>query len=234
MAGNHIFASNQNSNTMKNKKTIYHLILDGSSSMEGCRTETIAGFNAQISTIRELQETYKDQEFLTSLTVFNQRVDHKIEACPVKKLQTLDRKTYVPSGMTALLDGIGESILKTDRKFGELIDSEQASVVVVIITDGYENASQRFDYRTVASMIQEKEHSGQWSFSFIGADIDAIHASRELNLKKQNVRSYAKKNFGGMMEDVSESMREYSYQKSKGITKKDLMDIIKKKNEDRS
>ena len=109
-----------------------------------------------------------------------------------------------------------------------------ASVVVVIITDGYENASQRFDYRTVASMIQEKEHSGQWSFSFIGADIDAIHASRELNLKKQNVRSYAKKDFGGMMNDVSESMREYSYQKSKGITKKDLMDIIKKKNEDRS
>ena len=28
-----IFASNQNSNTMKNKKTIYHLILDGSSRM---------------------------------------------------------------------------------------------------------------------------------------------------------------------------------------------------------
>ena len=219
---------------MKNKKTIYHLILDGSSSMEDCRAETIAGFNAQISTIRELQETYKDQESLTSLTVFNQHVDHKIEACAVDQLKTLDHNSYVPNGMTALLDGIGESILKTDRKFGELIDNEKASVVVVIITDGYENDSQRFDYRTVASMIQEKEHSGQWSFSFIGADIDAIHASRELNLKKQNVRSYDKTNICGMMEDVSESMREYSYQKSKGITKKDLMDIIKKKNEDRS
>ena len=226
-----IFASNQNSNTMKNKKTIYHLILDGSSSMNDCRTETIAGFNAQISTIRELQETYQDQEFLTSLTVFNQNVDHKIEACTVDQLKTLDHNSYVPNGMTALLDGIGESILKTDRKFGELIDNEQASVVVVIITDGYENASQRFDYRTVASMIKEKEHSGQWSFSFIGADIDAVHASRELNLKKQNVHSYDKANIFGIMNDVSESMREYSYQKSKGITKKDLMDIIKKKNE---
>ncbi|MBT6515892.1 MAG: hypothetical protein HOK65_14125 [Crocinitomicaceae bacterium] len=48
------------------------------------------------------------------------------------------------------------------------------------------------------------------------------------------MRSYAKANIGGFMQDVSESLREYSYQKSKGITKKDLMDIIKKKNEDRS
>ena len=231
MAERPIFAANQNSNTMKNKKTIYHLILDGSSSMNDCRTETIAGFNAQISTIRELQETYQDQEFLTSLTVFNQRVDHKIEACTVDQLKTLDHNSYVPNGMTALLDGIGESILKTDRKFGELIDNEQASVVVVIITDGYENASQRFGYRTVASMIKEKEHSGQWSFSFIGADIDAVYASKELHLKKQNVHSYDKANIFGIMNDVSESMREYSYQKSKGITKKDLMDIIKKKNE---
>ena len=213
---------------MKNKTTIYHLILDGSASMEDLKTKTIEGFNAQISTIKELQQTYPKQKFLISLTVFNQKVDHKIEAVKVTKLDYLDQNSYVPQGLTALLDGIGESILKTDRKYGKLVDSEKASVVVVIITDGYENASKRFDYSAISLMIQEKERSSQWSFSFIGADIDAIQASRGLKMRKQNVHSFAKKNFDGMMEDVGNSMRAYSNQKSKGIIEKDFMASIER------
>ena len=40
---------------MKNTKTIYHFIIDQSGSMSGMEEQTIAGFNEQLKTLKELQ-----------------------------------------------------------------------------------------------------------------------------------------------------------------------------------
>ena len=40
---------------MKNKKTLYHFVLDKSGSMENCRETTVNGFNSQLETINELK-----------------------------------------------------------------------------------------------------------------------------------------------------------------------------------
>jgi len=216
---------------MKNRTTIYHLILDRSSSMNNCRTETIEGFNAQISTIRELQDTYPDQEFIVSLTVFNEQVRHLISNRKVNDIRKLNRTNYVPNGMTALLDAIGESIARIDEKYADQIANQQVSVVMVILTDGYENASKRYDYHTISSLIREKDFSDQWSFSFIGADIDAVYAARDLSIRKENIISFSKNNMSSTIDNVNESMRDYAHKKSQGITKKDLLDIIKNKDQ---
>ena len=55
---------------MKNKKTLYHFVLDKSGSMENCRETTVNGFNAQLETIKELQKEFREQEFEVSLTIF--------------------------------------------------------------------------------------------------------------------------------------------------------------------
>lgn len=41
---------------MKNKKTLYHFVLDRSGSMNNCSEATIDGFNAQVETIKNLQK----------------------------------------------------------------------------------------------------------------------------------------------------------------------------------
>mgnify|MGYP001153481793 CR=1 FL=1 len=55
---------------MKNKKTIYHFIIDKSGSMQGSETETIAGFNTNLKTVQDLETEFKEQEYAVSLTFF--------------------------------------------------------------------------------------------------------------------------------------------------------------------
>jgi len=65
---------------MKNKKTLYHFVLDKSGSMGNCRETTVNGFNAQLETIKELQKElqkeFPEQEFEVSLTIFDEHIDH--------------------------------------------------------------------------------------------------------------------------------------------------------------
>ena len=41
---------------MKNKTTLYHFIVDQSSSMAGLENQTIVGFNTQLNTIQQLKK----------------------------------------------------------------------------------------------------------------------------------------------------------------------------------
>lgn len=61
----------------------------------------------------------------------------------------------------------------------------------IITTDGYENASRRYDYGTVQRMIRRQKEKYGWEFLFLGANIDAakeaarfgIDADRAVNYK---------------------------------------------------
>ena len=63
---------------LKNKKTYYQLILDKSGSMHDCVDTTINGFNEQMQMIRSMKNKYPQQEFVVSLTTFNQEVNFDI------------------------------------------------------------------------------------------------------------------------------------------------------------
>ena len=43
----------------------------------------------------------------------------------------------------------------------------------IITTDGYENASRRYDYEHVRRMIERQKERYGWEFLFLGANIDA-------------------------------------------------------------
>lgn len=61
----------------------------------------------------------------------------------------------------------------------------------IITTDGYENASRRYDYERVRRMIERQKERYGWEFLFLGANIDAakeaarfgIGADRSVNYK---------------------------------------------------
>jgi len=205
---------------MKNKKTIYHFIIDKSGSMQGSETETIAGFNTNLKTVQDLETEFKEQEYAVSLTFFNDQVFPVIKNAKPTSLNPLTTMSYMPSGSTALLDAIGKSIYDIKSVYGPEIEQDLASVVLIIITDGEENVSRFYTYNDIARMIKELDATERWTFSFLGADLDAIHTSRMLNIRNENVMSFSKENYECMMSDVSDSMREYSKTKSKWNYKK--------------
>lgn len=214
---------------MKNKTTLYHFIVDQSGSMAGLEEQTIAGFNAQLKTIQDLKMELPDQSFLCSLTFFNGIVQDRILFQEVNALQPLSRDNYFPSSNTALLDAIGKSIYSIKHKFADELLEDKISIVLVIITDGHENASRLYTYHDIAHMIKELDETGKWTFSFLGADFDAIHTSHMLNIRKENVINFSKSSYNGMMEDVSLSIRSYAEEKTKGNLKRDIFDIFSNK-----
>jgi len=214
---------------MQNKTTLYHFIVDQSGSMAGLEEQTIAGFNAQLKTIQDLKMELPDQSFLCSLTFFNGIVQDRILFQEVSALQPLSRDNYFPSSNTALLDAIGKSIYSIKHKYADELVEDKISIVLVIITDGHENASRLYTYHDIAHMIKELDETGKWTFSFLGADFDAIHTSHMLNIRKENVINFSKSSYSGMMEDVSLSIRNYAEEKTKGNLKRDIFDIFSNK-----
>ena len=215
---------------MKNKKTLYHFVLDKSGSMSNCRETTIQGFNAQLETIKSLQNEFPEQKFEVSLTIFDHEVDHVLTHIGVNNFKDLIYNQYLPSGTTALLDAIGTSINQIRIKNESSILNDEMSVVMVILTDGMENASREFTYHQIAAIIAQLESTDKWSFTFLGADIDAIHTSKMLNIRQENVISFNKSDMNSMMDDVSQGMHLYSKSKDSGVTKKDFLDFIVNKN----
>lgn len=201
---------------MKNKKTYYLLVLDKSGSMQSCENETISGFNEQVQMIRNLQKRFPDQQIYVSLTTFSDEVEHVFDKNTGADIRELDKTRYVPNGSTALLDAIGESVMKLKSDIGHEIDKEEASAVVVIITDGYENASKFFDWKGIRKMIRELEATTSWSFSFLGANEDAIATASRMNIKNNNAMQYSTKEMSETMNRVGKSFHKYVFAKSLG------------------
>ena len=216
---------------MKNKKTIYHFVVDQSGSMSGSEGPTIEGFNSQLKTLQQLKKEHPENEYIVSVTFFEDEVIDIVKFAPIEQIQLLSRENYRPGGLTALLDGIGKSIESIRKIYDQEIREDLASVVMVILTDGGENASKFYTRNLIAEMIKELDATGKWTFSFLGADLDAVHASDSLNIRKENIISFSKENYAGMMDKVSSSIRNYEYSKSAGNMKSDLFDDIEDKDQ---
>jgi hypothetical protein len=216
---------------MKNKKTIYHFVVDQSGSMSGSEGDTIEGFNSQLKTLKELNQLHLENQYIVSVTYFEDEVMDVIRFETIDNVQLLSRENYRPGGMTALLDGIGISIDAIRKKYEIEIQQNSASVVMIILTDGGENASKYYSRNTIAEMISALDKTGKWTFSFLGADLDAVNASNNLNIRKENIVSFSKKNYAGIMDQMSTSIRNYEERKSSGHMKSNLFDDIDEKDQ---
>lgn len=209
---------------MKKQKTIYHLVVDKSGSMSDCITGTIEGFNEQLASIRNLGVEFPEQEMVIGLTTFNGRVEHKFVCAPPTEAYLMNRENYVPSGSTALLDAIGKSIALIDEQKAAAEKEMPTTVVMVILTDGHENCSKYYSHPEVQQMIQCRQETGSWTFSYLGATLDAVDVAERLSIKRNNSISFDKRDIKTQIWDrVSSSMRDYNLKKMKG---EDLSDLF--------
>ena len=175
---------------MKKATTFYHIILDQSGSMSDCINQTLNGLANQRKEILAIANEFPGREIRVGLTVFDHLVELKYRNLSVKELSQMNGFEYKPNGLTALLDAIGMSVSDTER----LMVNEDDAAVMVILTDGHENASKEYSHEQIKNLIQAKEATGNWSFTYLGATLDAVEIAKSMNFKAENSFAFEKKN----------------------------------------
>jgi hypothetical protein len=182
------------------------MILDRSGSMGSIATETIDGFN------RFLQ----DQRLLPgraclTLVQFDDLYEVLYVGRDLNEVPNLDYDTFQPRGATALLDAIGMSIRMTTSRLLILPPEQRPpQVIFVILTDGLENASSRFERRLVFDMIRHQRQTNGWVFLFMGANQDAISEAGSLGIPEDAAMNFESNGRGthAAFDKVSLSLRE--------------------------
>lgn len=164
------------------KHTEIAYILDRSGSMQGMQKTAIASFNQFIKS--QLEDPTPAR---LTLALFNSEYDVPYETVPLEKIPQLNTHTYVPRGQTALLDAVGRTIKDTDNYLSKLPEEERPNkVIIVIFTDGMENASKRYSRKKISELIQHYRTEKEWEFLFLAANQDAISSGRGLNINSHD------------------------------------------------
>lgn len=165
------------------------IILDRTGSMESIKNDTIGGFNAFLKD----QQAQPGRATLTLVQFDSQdpyEVLHSMK--PIAQIPPLDAKTYVPRASTPLLDAMGRGINDLAAQLsGKKAGARPGKVVVVIITDGQENASAEFKKDQIEKMIKAKEKAG-WQFVFLSADLASIGEARSYGFSGNKVMAFDK------------------------------------------
>ena len=161
-------------------------ILDRSGSMAGLERDTIGGFNAMIG--RQKRET---GAALVSTVLFDSESVVIHDRLPLEKVPPMTESADGARGCTALLDAVGSAIHHNGNvhKYARRADVP-ARTLFVITTDGYENASRRYDYETVSRMIRRQKERYGWEFLFLGANIDAAQEAARFGIAPDRAVNY--------------------------------------------
>ena len=161
-------------------------VLDRSGSMKSCQQAAIEGFNQFLA---DQQKT--DGLAKLTLVLFDDEYLVPISSIPVEEVVPLTDDTYQPQGCTALLDAIGQTIDDLGQRLAALAEKDRpGQVIVALVTDGLENASQRFTWKEIAGKIKHQTDTYKWIFLFLGANQDAIATAANLSIAANNAASY--------------------------------------------
>ena len=161
-------------------------ILDRSGSMSGLEGDTIGGFNSLI----EKQRSVEGKCYVTTVLFDNdyERIHDRVD---LREIPLMTDRDYYVRGCTALLDAIGSTIrhIAKIHKYARPEDVP-AHTTFVIMTDGMENASRRFDSATVKKMIEHEKEKYGWEFLFLAANIDAVETASRVGIRADRAANY--------------------------------------------
>jgi hypothetical protein len=193
---------------MTNNLTEIIFVLDKSGSMSATSQSTINGFNDFLDDQRETAGACR-----ITLIQFGMGSQVSYEAQPLAAVGDLaagtsysfepadndpTRVVYTPNDAgTQLYDALCQAIDNTGARFAAMNEADRpGKVIMVIITDGLENASRRHTVANVKTRIQHQTEAYQWQFIFLGANQDAVLSAQELGIRAGTAMTYAQNDAG--------------------------------------
>jgi uncharacterized protein YegL len=169
-------------------------LLDRSGSMQSCVDDTIGGFNAFV-------ESQKSFGGTMTLCLFDHEFDVVYDKVPIDQVVPLTKETYMPRGGTALHDAMGQ-VLKMN-----LSDD----TMVIILTDGEENSSNKYTAAHVKDLVDTKP----WKFVYLGANQDAVLTAQGLGINTS--MDYDTSKTPELFRALSATVTRYSQDPSDGL-----------------
>lgn len=159
------------------------ILLDRSGSMRPIAAATVDAINGFLAKQRKQPGVLR-----LSLIDFESSEPFRIvaDAIPIAEMTDLGPDDFRPAGGTPLFDAIGLGI---ERCAARVEANGEEDQLVVILTDGAENASTDFTGEQIAELIEAKQEAG-WTFLFLGANQDSFATGNGLRMRSGNVRDF--------------------------------------------
>jgi uncharacterized protein YegL len=204
--------------TPKKKNTYYHLVLDRSGSMASCWQEVRQVIDKQLLDLKRVQEENASSELIFSFCAFNNELRFAQDLMPVAQAR-MDWELIFPNGSTSLNDAIGESIAYVKNKAGAALSDADADVIVLVMTDGYENSSQVYSAKAAKELMEACEETGKWNFLFLGAGLNVTEVTETYARGDKNTMSFEKDNFAASFKKVNNELEDFVKQKEQAMKK---------------
>lgn len=188
---------------MSKSPLLAFILLDRSGSMENCRDTTIDAFNEYVMGLRRSD----DVDARVSLMIFDsQSIDMLQRAERAKSSLELSRSNYVPRASTPLLDAIGRAVAEIDA----IVLRPNEKVGLVILTDGFENASAEHTKETIRKLLTDRQDNKGWLVTFLGADINAFTEAGAIGIKAEKYLGLRKSKLMSAMRYAAASQARYA------------------------
>ena len=153
--------------------------------MQSIKTDTEGGFAAFVDEQRKTAG-----ECRVTLAQFDNEYDVVYRSVPVADVPPLDLQ---PRGSTALLDAMGRLITSAGEELARIPEADRpGTVLVAVMTDGHENASQEWTHPAIKALVEQQTHAYSWQFLYMGADQDAIEVGTSLGVAAASSVTYGR------------------------------------------
>jgi len=160
------------------------LVLDRSGSMQAVREDALGGVNSYIQAAKQNKDLYEAR--FSMITFSSDSVDTIRENEIMETVKPIGSDEYRCGGWTPLYDAVGRGIAILDEVSG---GKEDAKAILVVMTDGQENASREFDHTKITRLIKARQDKG-WLVTFLGEGLDVAKQGVAMGAMAANVAQY--------------------------------------------
>ena len=196
-------------NKEKNDNSFLNIrvVLDRSGSMSNCVHQTIDALNGYLIGMQK-----ENTEGVVTISLFDsQSITIGIDKVQIKDLSPLDYSFLTPRASTPLYDAIGAAIYEHSNYDVTKEDKK----VLVIVTDGLENASREYSGEAIKKLVEEKEEAG-WLIVYLGSDHDIYKQTRMIGIDSKRSIRYSKGKSDSAFKSVLRTSGDY-YKGTKAI-----------------
>jgi len=218
----------KNKNTKMEKYVKIINIIDKSGSMQSMLDAAINGFNSFL----EDQKSVEGKAVVSTI-MFSGNYKILYENMDIQNCLYFNKENYQPEGSTALYDCLCSVLNKEIDNLGNLsLEERPEKTLCIILTDGEENSSKKYNREDVKRMITEMREDFKWEFIFLGADENASLTAQGMGISSGN--SYA---FSATSDGLTDAYRGISssskvYRMSNSVVMENLMNDYKKDKKD--